>query len=79
MTVVNINIPADLEEEFERVFAGEPPEAVIERLMRAEIARRTRGRPPESGSIVNTFRRLSEKFPPLSMDEIRRLREDGRP
>ena len=79
MTIIRINISDDLKEAIDRAFPGEPPEAVIERLMRTEAQRRPQAGSARAGSIVEVFRQLAAKSPPLAADEIRGLREAGRP
>jgi hypothetical protein len=79
MTVIRINIPDDVKEALAEVFPDEPPEAVIQRLILAEIERRKKAIMKPADSLVAIFDNLAAKFPALSVDDIRRIREDGRP
>ena len=77
MTVVVI--PEELAQAIDRAFPRETVEAVIERLLRQEIDRRRAETVASAEEILGRFRDLAAKFPPLSNDDIRRLREEGRP
>jgi len=79
MTIMHIQIPDDLKEAFENAFPGETIEQAFERLLRAELARRPMPRSPGSQSLVEAFKELSKNFPPMSHEELRRLRQEGRP
>jgi hypothetical protein len=79
MTIMSINIDGDLKRSFEEAFPGEPIEKAIERLLRAEIARRRRRTPEEVERLLAEFDAMRAKSRPLSDEEIRRLRDEGRP
>ena len=78
MTIMHIQIPDDLKEAFEKAFPAETLEQAVERLLRAEIER---GQATAKGgqSLLERARRLREKSPPTSNEEIRALRHEGRP
>ena len=78
MTIMRINLPDDLKDAFEKAFPGESIEAVIERLIRDEVTRRKAASRPSGQGIVEAFKELKAKTTPISSDEIRRLREEGR-
>ena len=79
MTIMHIQIPDDLKEAFENAFPGETIEAAVERLLRAEVARQRPALPPRAQALLEAFDRIREKTTPISNDEIRRLRHEGRP
>ena len=78
MTVMQIPIPDDLKEAFEKAFPGETIEQAVQRLLRAEVERRQVA-PRSNQGLVEMARQIRERTPPTSREEIRRLREEGRP
>ncbi len=81
MTMIQINISDDLKEAFEKAFPHESIERVVERLLRQEVSTQSKATerdPAEAEAILNRFRQLAAKFPALSQDEIRQLRQEGR-
>ena len=79
MGLMQITIPEDLQEAFEKAVPGETIEQAVQRLLRAEILRNQQSPAPRSASLVQQFRELAASFGPVSNDEIRRAREAGRP
>lgn len=89
MTIMQIQIPDDLKEAFEKAFPGETIEQAVERLLRAEVARKPPATDVVKGSASRTdkdvealmekFRRIRENSPPTSDEEIWALRQEGRP
>lgn len=79
MSVMHIQIPDDLKEAFEKAFPGETVDAFVARMMREALSKRSEIEAKPRESLVEAFKKLREKFPPTSDEEIRRLREEGRP
>lgn len=79
MTIMHIAIPDDLKDAFEKAYPGETIEQAVERLLRAEVAKRQQMSHSDSASLVEQFRRIREQTPSTSDEEIRALREEGRP
>ena len=79
MTAITINIADDLKRAFEKAYPDETIEAGVERVLRAEIdRRRTLRAPHEVDAILEAFARVQKLTKPLSDDEIRELRHEGR-
>ncbi len=79
MTIMHLKFPDDLVAAVQQVFPSETLEQVVERLLRAEVARRQSPADDGGQSLVEAFRRIREQTEPISDDEIRRLRHEGRP
>ena len=79
MTMIQINISDDLKQAFETAFPSESIEAVVERLLRAEVGNRASPPAAERQSLLAAFQDLSAKFPPMSKEELKRLRQEVRP
>jgi metal-responsive CopG/Arc/MetJ family transcriptional regulator len=77
MAVVNFSIPDDVKQAFDRVFKGENRSAIVTALMRSAIEQAEIQR--DQREVVAAIRRLARKIPPLSDEEIRAAREEGRP
>ena len=78
MTIMQIQIPDELKQEFEKAFPSERLEAVIERLLRVEIAHKKTAAADRTRDVPEAAARLREQTKPISNDEIRRLRHEGR-
>lgn len=79
MTIMNLKFPDDLIEAVRKAFPSESLEQVVERLLRAAVSKRQPEPPVGSKSLVDTFRDIAREFGPMTDDEIRRLRHEGRP
>ena len=81
MTIVPIPIPEDLKEEFEKVFPDEPLPQAVERLMRTALSQRAAAPSKEDASALFASVRALAKEMNLTLtdDEIRALRQEGRP
>ena len=79
MTMIQINITDELKEAFKQAFPNEPIDAFMEHLLKDAIERRQTKPRKNPEEVLEMFRKLAEKFPPMSQEEIRRLRLEGRP
>jgi hypothetical protein len=77
MATMNFSIPDDLKEAFNTAFEGENKSAVVASLMRRAIEERERSR--RSADLVERLRRIRARSRPVSDEEIRRIRHEGRP
>ena len=76
MTMIQINITDELKEAFQQAFPNEPIDAFMERLLKEAIDRRQPKPRKSPEEVLEMFRKIAEKFPPISQEEIRRLREE---
>lgn len=77
MGTMNFSIPDDVKTEFNETFKDENKSAVITELMRRAIEdrrRKTRG-----DSLIEQMRRLHAMGRTYTDEEMRKMREDGRP
>ena len=77
MATMNFSIPDDVKEAFNRAFEGENKSAVVASLMRRAVEERERIR--RSTDLVERLRRIRARSRPVSDEEIRRARHEGRP
>jgi hypothetical protein len=77
MATVNFSVPDDVKEAFNRAFASENKSAVIARLMREAVDEVERQRQRQAAFRLLTERRKDR--PSMTDDEIREVREAGRP
>jgi len=77
MATVNFSVPDDVKEAFNRAFAAENKSAVIARLMREAVDEVERQRQRQAAFRLLTERR--EDRPSMTDDEIREVRQAGRP
>lgn len=76
MSTVNFSVPEDVKESFNRTFEGQNKSAIIADLMRKAVAEaEQRARRKEIFRILTE--RRSER-PPVTDDEFRAAREEGR-
>jgi hypothetical protein len=80
MTIMNIVIPDDLKEAFEKAYPGETITQAIERLLRAEVARKpsVHKRPFDTQTLVEMARDIRDGTPSTSNIEICDVRQEGR-
>jgi hypothetical protein len=78
MTIMHIHIPDDLAEAFPKAFPSESLEQAFERWLRLEVARRQQ-MTPRAKAIIEAFRRIREGSTPITDDDVRSLRHEGRP
>ncbi len=77
--MIRINLPDDLVKAVDQACPNEEIAAVVARVLRAEIERRRPARAPhEIDAILAAFARIQKATTPLSNDEIRELRHEGR-
>ena len=76
MATVNFSVPEDVKTAFNETFKGRNKSAVIAELMR-EAVERVRRRQKGQEAIERILRR--RRAPAASDDEIRSIREEGRP
>jgi hypothetical protein len=77
VATVNFSVPDDIEDAFNREFAGRNKGAVIARLMRQAVAEAQRQREREAAFRELTAGRAAR--PPLTDAQLRQAREHGRP
>ena len=77
MATVNFSVPEDVKTAFNEAFKGRNKSAVIAELMR-EAVERVRRRQMGQEAIERILRRR-RRAPVASDDEIRSIREEGRP
>jgi hypothetical protein len=81
MGTMNFSIPDDVKEAFNKAFEGENKSAVVSGLMRKAIEEKERrARQDEQlDKLIAELMRAREDDPPLSDEDIRRIRVHGRP
>ena len=81
MATMNFSIPDDVKDEFNEVFEGENKSAVITGLMRRAIQERQQRAKQDDAfdALMEELLRARAQDPPMSDEEIRRIRIEGRP
>ena len=79
MTIMHIQVPDDLVQAAKEVFPVGAVESAVAAWLKSEIERRQKAATLGSESLVEMARRIQEQTPPTSYDQIRALREEGRP
>ena len=81
MATMNFSIPDDLKEAFNKTFEGENKSAIVSGLMRDAVAAKKRRarQDAELDALMAELLRVRREDEPLSDDEIRRIRHEGRP
>lgn len=81
MATMNFSIPDDLKEAFNKTFEGENKSAIVSGLMRDAVAAKKRRarQDAELDTLMAELLRVRGEDEPLSDDEIRRIRHEGRP
>lgn len=81
MATMNFSIPDDVKDEFNEVFEGENKSAVITGLMRRAIEERQQRAKQDDAfdALMEELLRARAQDPPMSDEEIRRIRVEGRP
>ena len=81
MGTMNFSIPDDVKDEFNEVFEGENKSAVITGLMRRAIEERQQRVKKDDAfdALMAELLRARSQDPPMSDEEIRRIRVEGRP
>jgi metal-responsive CopG/Arc/MetJ family transcriptional regulator len=81
MATMNFSIPDDVKDEFNEVFEGENKSAVITGLMRRAIEERQQRVKQDDAfdALMEELLRARAQDPPMSDEEIRRIRVEGRP
>jgi hypothetical protein len=77
MATMNFSIPDDVKEAFNKAFEGENKSALVADLMRKAVEDRARRR--RSADFVERLRRIRARSRPVSDEELRRARNEGRP
>ena len=81
MATMNFSVPDDVKEAFNKAFEGENKSAIVSNMMRRAIeekAQRAR-REQDLDALIAELLRVRAEDPPLSDEEIRRIRVQGRP
>lgn len=81
MGTMNFSIPDDVKEAFNKVFEGENKSAVVTGLMRRAIEERQQRAKQDDAfdALMEELLRVRAQDPPMSNEEIRRIRIEGRP
>jgi hypothetical protein len=81
MGTMNFSIPDEIKEAFNEAFAGENKSAVVSGLMRKAIEEKQRRAEQDRtlDALIEELLRVRAIDPPLSDEEIRRIRIEGRP
>lgn len=77
MATVNFSVPEDVKAAFNEAFEGRNKSAVIAELMREAVERVQRRQ--KSREAVERILRRRRQAPVASGDELRSMREEGRP
>ena len=77
MATVNYSVPDEVKRRFNQVFAGQNKSAIIAELMQQAVEEE--GRKAERARAVDRLLALRAETPPVSAEEIRAAREEGRP
>lgn len=77
MATVNFSVPEDVKAAFNEAFEGRNKSAVIAELMREAVERVQRRQ--KSREAVERILRRRHQAPAASGDELRSMREEGRP
>jgi hypothetical protein len=81
MATMNFSVPDDVKNKFNELFRGENKSAVVTGLMRRAIEERERDTKCDDAfdALIEELLRARAEDPPLSDEEIRRIRVEGRP
>lgn len=81
MATMNFSIPDDVKAAFNKAFEGENKSAVIAGLMRKAVEEKMRRAKQDEtlDALIEELLRVRALDPPLSDEEIRRIRVEGRP
>jgi hypothetical protein len=81
MATMNFSIPDDVKEAFNKAFEGENKSAIVSGLMRKAIEEKERRaeQDKELDALIDDLLRARAEDPPLSDEEIRRIRIADRP
>ena len=81
MGTMNFSIPDDVKEAFNKAFEGENKSAVVTGLMRRAIEERQQRAKQDDAfdALIEELLRARAQDPPMSDEEIRRIRVEGRP
>jgi hypothetical protein len=81
MGTMNFSIPDEIKEAFNEAFAGENKSAVVSGLMRKAVEEKQRRAELDRtlDALIEELLRVRAIDPPLSDEEIRRIRIEGRP
>lgn len=77
MATVNFSVPEEIKEAFQEAFARENKSAVIARLMQQAVEERRRHQ--TRAAAIDALLALRREQLPVSVEEIRKARELGRP
>ncbi len=81
MSTVNFSIPDDVKEAFDAAFAGENKNAVVADLLRRAVEEKRCATKNDANldALIEELLRQRDEDEPVSVEEIRRAREIGRP
>lgn len=78
MGMIQVQISDDVRAALEKAHPGETIEAAVERIVELAVGR-TEIKSDLSETLVQMARRIREGSKPISNDDIRALRQEGRP
>jgi|GraSoiStandDraft_41_1057321.scaffolds.fasta_scaffold1656106_2 metal-responsive CopG/Arc/MetJ family transcriptional regulator len=81
MGTMNFSIPDDVKDRFNEVFEGENKSAIVSGLMRKAIEEKERRAKQDKtlDGLIEELLRVRAQDPPMSDEDIRRIRAEGRP
>lgn len=81
MGTMNFSIPDDVKKAFNDVFKGQNRSAVVADLMRKAVEEKRRQAKNDAylDALIEEVLRQRDEDEPMSDDEIRRIRHEGRP
>jgi hypothetical protein len=81
MGTMNFSIPDDVKEAFNKAFDGENKSAIVAELMRRALEEKKRRAKQDKDfdALVEEVLRLRAEDPPVTDEEIRHARVEGRP
>jgi cytochrome P450 len=81
MATMNFSVPDEIKEAFNKAFKGENKSAIVAELMRRAIEEKKRRAKQDKDldALIEELLRIRAEDPPMSDEEIRRIRMEGRP
>jgi hypothetical protein len=77
MATVNFSVPDDIKEAFNKEFNGQNKSAIIADLMRQAVAEAQTQ--PRRKRAFDEIRRIARTIEPMTDEQIREARQEGRP
>lgn len=77
MATINFSVPDEVKELFNATFAHKNKSAIITKLMLEAVDREKKAQ--RRAEAIDRILALRDRTPPVSAEEIRKAREEGRP